>query len=214
VLSLDGPPIEWDDWDDDLHDIDQLVGSLDADVPATPARADAPWQLYDTAHSPLGPWHGRAEPQPRSSGQKGSSKAEVGKRSAHGTLFSWTFLSIGLMAFACGAVLMGWSFFAERGELWQLGTPLALGGQAAILIGLVLQLEGIWQSNRNTEQTLDELDGQLSDLKHATTLLSTTHSSAAQSFYTHMAEGASPQLMLADLKGQLDMLAVKMSQEK
>jgi hypothetical protein len=118
------------------------------------------------------------------------------------------------MTFVCGAVLSGLSFVSGHGELWSVGLPLVLAGQAGLLLGLMFQLDGLWQSNRETSETLDELDSQISDLKKTANLLSTTHSSAAKSFYAHMAEGASPQLLLADLKGQLDMLAVKMSHER
>ena len=45
------------------------------------------------------------------------------------------------------------------------------------------------------------------------TLLGTSHGSPAGSFYAHMARGASPQLLLADLKSQLDLLAVKLGQK-
>ena len=118
------------------------------------------------------------------------------------------------MTFMCGAVLLGWSFVAGRGELWSLGLPLTLAGQAGLVLGLILQLESLWQSNRDTSGTLNELDAQLRDLRHATTLLSTTHSSSAQSFYAHMAEGASPQLLLADVKGQLDLVASQLARSR
>jgi hypothetical protein len=129
-------------------------------------------------------------------------------------LIAWSILSLGLATFACGAVLLGWSFAAERDDLWPLGLPLALIGQAGLIIGLVLQLDGLWQSNRHTAQTLSQLDGELSRVRHATTLLSTSRTAPAQSFYAHMAEGASPQLLLADLKGQLDLLAQQMSSQR
>ena len=116
-------------------------------------------------------------------------------------------LSVGMMAFVFGAVLIGWSFAEDRPDLWRLGLPFTLGGQAALIVGLVFQLDGLWRSNRDAAKTLDELDSQLDELRHATSLLSTTHSSSAQSFYLHMADGASPNLLLADLKGQLDLLA-------
>jgi hypothetical protein len=92
--------------------------------------------------------------------------------------------------------------------------PLALAGQAALVIGLILQLESLWQNTRDTSSTLGDLDSQLRDLRHATTMLSTTHSNSAQSFYAHMAEGASPELLLADLKGQLDLLAARMAKQQ
>jgi hypothetical protein len=98
--------------------------------------------------------------------------------------------------------------------LWPIGLPLALIGQAGLIIGLVLQLDGLWQSNRQTAETLSELDGELSRVRHATTLLTTTKNASAQSFYAHMAEGASPQLLLADLKGQLDLLAQQMASQR
>jgi hypothetical protein len=125
-------------------------------------------------------------------------------------LAAWSLLSLGLATFACGAVLLGWSFATDREDLWPLGMPLALAGQAALIVGLVLQLDGLWQTSRKTEKTLSELDSELSKVRQATTLLSTSHSGPSQSFYLHMAEGASPQLLLADLKGQLDLLAQQM----
>jgi hypothetical protein len=125
-------------------------------------------------------------------------------------LAAWLLLSLGLAAFACGAVLLGWSFAADREDLWPLGMPLALAGQAALIVGLVLQLDGLWRTSRKTEVTLSALDGELAKVRQATTLLTTSHSGPSQSFYLHMAEGASPQLLLADLKGQLDLLAQQM----
>jgi hypothetical protein len=108
-------------------------------------------------------------------------------------------------------VLLGWSFAADRADLWPLGLPLALIGQAGLIVGLVLQLDGLWHSNRLTADSLTALDGELSRVRHATTLLTTTKNSSAQSFYAHMAEGASPQLLLADLKGQMDLLAQQLA---
>jgi hypothetical protein len=125
-------------------------------------------------------------------------------------LAAWSLLSLGLATFACGAVLLGWSFATDREDLWPLGMPLALGGQAALIVGLVLQLDGLWQTSRKTEKTLSALDDEISKVRQATTLLSSSHSGPSQSFYLHLAEGAPPQLLLADLKGQLDLLAQQM----
>jgi hypothetical protein len=73
-------------------------------------------------------------------------------------LAAWTILSLGLAVFACGAVLLGWSIVAEREDLWPIGLPLALAGQAGMIVGLVFQLEGVWQSNRQTAVALSALD--------------------------------------------------------
>jgi hypothetical protein len=129
-----------------------------------------------------------------------------------GQLFAWPALMLGMMAFTCGGVLLGWSFATGRGDLWTYGMPAVLAGQGLLVLGLVLQLEGLWQSNRDTSDTLDTLDRELAELRHATTLLTSTHSAPGQSFYAHVAEGASPHLLLADVKGQLDVIAMRMAE--
>ncbi len=135
-------------------------------------------------------------------------------RTTQTSFFSWCMLSLGLMGFVFGAVLVGWSFFEDRPDLWRLGLPFTLGGQAALIIGLVFQLDVLSRSNRQAIASLDELDQQLDELRHTTSMLSTTHSSPSKSFYAHLADGASPNLLLADLKGQLDLLASRMSETR
>jgi hypothetical protein len=127
---------------------------------------------------------------------------------------AWGCLSMGVMTFVCGGVLLGWSAATGRAQLWSIGLPLTLFGQAGLIIGLVLQLETLWQTNRATSTTLQQLDGELHELRHSTTLLTQSHSNPAQSFYVHLAEGASPHLLLADLKGQLDLLSEQMSRRR
>ena len=56
---------------------------------------------------------------------------------------AWAILSLGLAVFACGAVLLGWSLIGERDDLWPIGMPLAILGQAGSILGLILQLDGL-----------------------------------------------------------------------
>jgi hypothetical protein len=129
-------------------------------------------------------------------------------------LAAWACLTAGLMAFVCGGVLVIWSFAADRADLWSLGLPLTLAGQVGLVLGLLLQLDGLSQSSRRTEETLTELDSQLGQLRGVTAMVSSTHSGPAHSFYAHLTEGASPQILLADLKGQLDLLAQQMARQR
>lgn len=124
----------------------------------------------------------------------------------------WLATSIGLMAFACGSVLLGWSLHMERADLWNLGLPITLGGQFLLILGLLLHLERVWQTNQQTAVLLSEVDQRLSKLQQSTSLLSTSASSS-QAFYAHLSSGASPRMLLTDLKGQLDLLAMKLSSE-
>ncbi len=201
-------PHDWDDWqlEDDLQAVQRRLHSLGVTDAVLPERANS--------ESPqLGPAR-RADAVHANASSTAGQRPMSRKRKPRAAFISWIMITLGLMTFVCGAVLLGWSLYSGRGVLWNFGLPLTLGGQAALIVGLVLQLDGLWQTNRETSSTLDELDEQLDEIKRATTLLGTTHSSAARSFYVHMAEGASPQMLLADLKGQLDMLAVRMSQER
>ena len=124
---------------------------------------------------------------------------------------AWGVLSLGLMTFACGAVLLGWSFVENRPELWRLGMPIAVAGQVGLLLGLVLQLERIWINGRDAARKLEQVNSQLHHLEQTASMLGVTHGTAAQAFYAHMADEANPHMLLADLKGQLDLLAASIS---
>ena len=126
---------------------------------------------------------------------------------------AWLVLLFGLMGMACGGVLVGWSLIAGRQDLWPIGLPIALVGQIVLVMGVILQMGRLWNDHSRTSDKLDHMDERLADLKSTTALLGTTHSTPAMSFYSHLAGGANPQLLLADLKGQLDLLALKMGRD-
>ena len=119
----------------------------------------------------------------------------------------WAIISLSLAAFSCGAVLVGWAQFVGRPDLWDLGLPLVLSAQAGLLIGLALLLERIWIDSHKATEKIDAMDDRLEDLK----MPGTTHATSGPAFYAQLADGASPHLLLADLKSQLDVLAVKIA---
>lgn len=203
---VERPPVDvqaWR-WDEDLAEAERLVRTLAA---------------KRTGQNSLRGIPSTAETRPTREGSSKESAAERTRRSpsprgAKNGWSSWLAISLGVMSFVFGGVLLGWSFWTSRQELWSIGLPFALGGQAALIIGLVLQLDGLWQTHRDATSALDQLDEQVEELRQATNLLSTTHSTPAQSFYFHMAEGASPHMLLSDLKGQLDLLAVRLGKSE
>ena len=162
-------------------------------------RIDAPHGSPSACHA--APTRTRVAPQAPETAEPGSVFAGL----------IWLALAAGTTAFACGGILLGWSIATGRQELWTIGTPVALAGQIALAVGLILQLDRLWRHSHTAAEKLDDVDEQLHELKTATTLLGTTHSSPAAAFYAHLADGASPQLLLTDLKSQLDLLATKLS---
>lgn len=129
-------------------------------------------------------------------------------------MLAWIALSLGTTAFVCGGMLLGWSIITGREPLWTVGLPITLGGQIALLVGLVLQLDRLREEGRHAAAKLEEVDDQLHELKTATPMLGTSHNSPSRTFYSHLADDASPQVLLTDLKGQLDLLAVKLGQRE
>lgn len=116
-------------------------------------------------------------------------------------------LSAGTVCFMWGALLLAWSLMQDRFDLWSLGIPGVVGGQVLLLLGLALQLDYLWHNSHFTIRQLDHVDHQLDQLERTTNLLSATHGTASQAFYSHMAGGANPQLLASDLQGQVDLLA-------
>ncbi|MGA2798227.1 MAG: hypothetical protein ABSE63_11650, partial [Thermoguttaceae bacterium] len=71
-----------------------------------------------------------------------------------------------------------------------------------------------WHDNHRTVAKLDEVDGELHDLKTTADLLSTIHGPSSAQFYTHPAGEANPHVQLSDLKAQLDLLAMKIGDKE
>jgi hypothetical protein len=216
-LDVQGAPpeLDFDDWD-----FDPQLRSLKR-TRATPIRSE-PFLPSAAVNHLIHPSHGTTQAWPTAfdlsefrhdtpACEESPQRNAIAKRASW---LAWSAMSVGLMAFMCGGVLLGWSFLTERPDLWNLGLPVTIAGQIALLIGLVLQLERIWQNNRYAVNKLEEVDERLADIKLSQSLLRVNHGSASQAFYAHMAEGANPSLLLGDLKGQLDLLAVRLADRR
>lgn len=160
----------------------------------------------DPPHPSVSSWHA-----PPAASRREKRSGPPGSRS--GGVLAWTALAMGTMVLVGGAVLLVWAVIADRGELWTIGLPAAIVGQVILLIGLVLQLDRLWRDNRRAAAKLDHVDVLLDELRTTTALMGTAGASPSGAFYSHLAGGASPQLLLNDLKGQLDLLAMKLARD-
>jgi hypothetical protein len=201
------PPLGYDGWELDrqLDDIGRALRiAQGAEAQAEPLYSQCSARI-DQPHAALPALHIRPIEKPA---------AQPAARSTKLGAFGWMSLAVGTIGFICGGVLLGWSLATGRAELWSIGLPVALAGQIALLVGLALQLDRMWRDSRRSADKLDKVEEQLHDLQTATTLLGTSHGPASSAFYAHFAGGANPQLLLADLKGQLDLLAVKLAKQE
>lgn len=200
----------YDGWelDEELRHIGRVLRSDKAKGRPSSKISRREAARLDPSHDGPSAWH-----VPAAAPAQASKAPRIRRGSGAGAMI-WLVLSLGTASFVCGGLLLGWSSATGRQELWTIGLPTALVGQIAILVGLVLQLDRLWHDNRAAAAKLDDVEEHLSELKAATTLLGTAQGPAAGVFYSHFAGGASPQLLLTDLKGQIDLLAMKIAQDE
>jgi len=206
-----GLPPSYDGWelDEELRHVQRLLQigkapSHDADAIRRPAAS-----RIDLPHAAAPGWH-----SPAAGHSDKKRQADLGDPGAVQGVFTWLALLLGATSFVCGGILLGWSLATGRHELWTIGLPVALAGQIGLVIGLVLQLDWLWRENREAAAKLEDVDEQLHELRATTTLLSASQGPATSTFYAHFAGGASPQLLLTDLKSQLDLLAMRIAQSE
>jgi hypothetical protein len=179
------------EWDEELKHIGRVIGSPEAGG-AKPAgrkhrRVDAAHRLPAGRH-----WDGRTTKMP--------TNFDPGAMLLGAA--AWLALTVGLVASTCGGVLVGWSVVAGRGELWSVGLPIAVGGLVAMVVGIVLLLARLLGEQRATAARLERFGSEIVRVRRDAAMAG----GPGGAFYAHLAEGATPQLLLSDLGGQLETL--------
>ncbi len=205
------PPI-YDGWeiDEHLRHARRVLGPVPPSREESGAAAAGPVFRLDAGH---GVPASHLEPARRSAKERVAAAAKARAPGSRLLAFvAWTALWLGTTGSVCGLALLGWSMNTGRQDLWAIGTAIILAGQIFLILGLVLELDRIWRDSRRAAARLETVDEQLHDLKMAATLLGATHSPSG-AFYAHWAGGAGPEILLGDLKSQLDLLAVKLAKQ-
>jgi hypothetical protein len=127
-------------------------------------------------------------------------------------IVSWFVVIVGAFAFAGGAGLIAWSLSSKVMTYWNLGLGLALGGQGTLILGLVLVVSRLWRHSRFAALKLQDVHSRLGQLQQTADVLTSMRAGgSAPTFYADLARSASPHTLLANLKGQLDQLATRLS---
>ncbi len=201
-------PAPYDGWelDEQLRHIERVLAANRLRGEPAAAAGDQETSRADWPHAGAPAWHVRPAPRPA---RQPTPRKPARQGWGLGLLIG-TALTLGPLAVIGGGALLGWSLLAGRQDLLVFAAPTAMGGQLVVLLGLVLQLNRLTRDSRQAAGKLDRLDQDIHDLRTTTTLLGTTHGPSAAAFYAHLADGASPQILLSDLKSQLDILAVQL----
>jgi hypothetical protein len=137
-------------------------------------------------------------------------RTAAGSRPAKGMqVLAWLIVLAGSLVLAGGIGLVAWSLATEQIFYWNLALGLTLGGQGVLILGLVLVVSRLWRNGRHAAGKLQDVHSQLGKLQDTADVLTTMRSGGAPAFYADLVRGASPQVLLANLKGQIDQLATR-----
>jgi hypothetical protein len=128
-------------------------------------------------------------------------------------LLAWLIIVAGAVSLGAGIGFIAWPLFQNRMMNWNLALSLTLGGQGALILGLVLAVSRLWRSSRHAANKLQDVQARLGKLQTTADALTGMRTGTASAFYADLARGASPQVLLANLKGQVDQLATHVSSD-
>jgi hypothetical protein len=124
-------------------------------------------------------------------------------------IVAWLVVIIGVLALTGGVGLIAWSLAADQMLYWNYAIGLAMTGQGTLIFGLVLVISRLWRSSRYSAAKLHDVHTRLGQLQQSSETMATTRTGGAPAFYADLVRGASPHVMLANLKGQVDQLATR-----
>ncbi len=135
-------------------------------------------------------------------------------RSAEGhvkrNLASWLIsglIFLGVFCFSLGLGLLAWSAAFQLPQQWQWGMTATIVAEGALILGLTWMAARLWRNSRQVNHQLDGVDRQLTEIQELTGSLAGNHRSSSQHFYSHFNSSASPHMLVANLRGQVDQLA-------
>jgi hypothetical protein len=131
------------------------------------------------------------------------------RRTDGGQIVAWLVVLAGVVTLTSGIGLVAWSLSTQQMLYWNVALGLTLGGQGALIFGLVLVVSRLWRNSRFASGKLQDVHARLGQLQQTADALTAMRSGGAPAFYADLVRGASPQVMLANLKGQIDQLATR-----
>jgi len=200
------PPLGADDWQ--IERRNRALGrKLRHETVASRRRVDSPQNLFDelaqqTATPILTP--GSHAPPRRTNPQR---RPEIGQ------FLAWLIALTGASLLGCGVGALGWSFAHGGTEIWDPAIGLTLTGQGILIFGLLLVATRLWRNSRYASSQLQQVHTELGQLQRTADALTAMRGGGAPAFYAELVRGASPQMLLTNLKGQLDQLATRLNGE-
>ncbi len=129
---------------------------------------------------------------------------------ARGQLTAWLMSSVGAMMVGLGIGLGAWSLIGNRADLWNPALAAAIGGQGLLIVGLLQLLASLWNAARLASGKLSLMHDELRQLRRTTDEAAGRNSASAAGFYADLARDAPPEMLMGNLRGQMDRLASRL----
>ncbi len=130
-----------------------------------------------------------------------------------GQVVAWFITFTGFTSLVAGLGMIAWSIAHGGSGYWDHALALTLAGQGTLIFGLVLVVTKLWRNSRYASGKLQEVHTELGQLQRTAETLSAMRNGGAPAFYAELVRGASPQMLLTNLKGQLDQLATRLGSQ-
>ncbi len=119
-------------------------------------------------------------------------------------------LGVGVIGFCGGLGLLAWSTAFQLPKLWQPGMTLTIGAEGLLILSLAWMAARLWHNSRRVNRQLHGVDQQLAEIEQITGTLAGSQQPTSQHFYHHANQAASPHMLVANLRGQVDQLAARL----
>ncbi len=133
--------------------------------------------------------------------------------SASGQFLAWALAAVGATVLGLGIGFITWSLTGERADLWTPGLIATLTGQGLLIVGLLQIMANLWAAGRQAAYRLGQVHDELRQLRRTTEEAAGRHASSATQFYADVARNAGPEMLVGNLRSQLDQLAARLRSE-
>ncbi len=125
-------------------------------------------------------------------------------------IVGWASATVGAMSLGLGIGLLVWSLIQENASLWSFGIAATITGQSLMIVGLVQLLSNLWNATRQTHTKLTQIHEDLHRVRRTAEQTAGQQHATATGFYAEMAANAEPDVLLGNLRGQLDQLSARL----
>jgi hypothetical protein len=211
AATSNAPPFRTDDWAArqrvrtvarQLRRPNPVTANSPNAMPGDSRRFDPPQDLFAQLDQATAPTIATLAPQSFPIDQ-------ATHHNAGSQIVAWLVVTLGLLALTGGVGLIAWSLSTEQMQYWNYAIGLAMTGQGTLIFGLVLVISRLWRSSRYSAAKLHDVHTRLGQLQQSSETMAATRTGSAPAFYADLVRGASPHVMLANLKGQVDQLATR-----